>query len=219
MLEREPMRLLVVATAIDEELGYLLEAESHTLTWALSHEDADIRLKEIRPRVMILLAPGEDLRVWFKRIRAEDVDTPTLVIASDAAITERVNSLDSGADDVIARPYVAAELHARVRALGRRGPLLRYKEAVRGAVRLDYAVRRAWLNGEEVMLTHGEWGILSALEHNRGRVATHDEILDHFTGVGSPRSPNSVDVLVGRIRKKLGTDVIRTIRGRGYSMG
>jgi DNA-binding response OmpR family regulator len=92
-------------------------------------------------------------------------------------------------------------------------------ELIRGNVHLDFAGRRARVDGKEVPLTAREWSIVELLESRAGRVVPRDDILDSVGGEQSAAGQASLEVLVGRIRKKLGAEFIRTIRGRGYSVG
>jgi DNA-binding response OmpR family regulator len=142
-----------------------------------------------------------------------------LVVIDDPTTSARITSLDCGADDVLVRPIVTAELRAHVRALMRRGPLVRRNEVVRGDARLDFEARRAWIGGREISLTPGEWKIIDYLEMNAGRVASRSDILEALYGEIADARKASLEVLIGRIRRKLGSGFIRTVRGRGYAVG
>lgn len=213
------MKILVVADRIDDELRAALEPDGHVLLWASDAVDVEDKLDAAPLRELIVLLPPVGAADLCRRLRADGVQIPILVIANEGAIGDRVSSLDSGADDVLARPFAGAELRARVRALGRRGRMQRRNEAIYGNARLDYSARRAWVDEQEVLLTPGEWSIMDVLERNAGRVASYEDILDSITGRASLSGRSSLEVLIGRIRKKLGSSLIRTVRGRGYSMG
>lgn len=217
------MRVLVIEDndEVSELVGRSLQRDGHRVTTAKTIEEAEAHLAEAGAEVIVLdlgLPDGSGLE-WCKRIRAEGVRDPILVLTAQSDVPSRVAGLDAGADDFLAKPFAVAELRARIRALGRRGPLERTNEVKRGDVHLDFAGRRARVGGQEVPLTAREWSIVELLESRAGRVVTRDDILDRVGGEQSPAGHASLEVLVGRIRKKLGADYIRTVRGRGYSVG
>ena len=217
------MRILVVED--HEEVSELVERsltrDGHRVARARNIAEADAHLADEGAEVIVLdlgLPDGSGL-AWCRRIRAEGVRDPILVLTAQTDVPTRVAGLDAGADDFLAKPFAVAELRARIRALGRRGPLERRNELTRGNVHLDFAGRRARVDGKEVPLTAREWSIVELLESRAGRVVPRDDILDSVGGEQSAAGQASLEVLVGRIRKKLGAEFIRTIRGRGYSVG
>jgi DNA-binding response OmpR family regulator len=217
------MRVLVVEDHEDvsELVTRSLAKDGHRVATARSLAEADAHLSEESAEVIVLdlgLPDGSGL-AWCKRVRAEGMRDPILVLTATSDVPTRVAGLDAGADDFLAKPFAVAELRARIRALGRRGPLERRNELVRGNVHLDFAARRARVDGKEVPLTAREWSIVELLEARAGRVVPRDDILDSVGGEQSAAGHASLEVLVGRIRKKLGADFIRTIRGRGYAVG
>lgn len=212
------MRVLVVEDHEDvsELVERSLTRDGHRVTRVRSIADADAHLAEESADVIVLdlgLPDGSGLD-WCRRVRAEGVRDPILVLTAQSSVPSRVAGLDAGADDFLPKPFAVAELRARIRALGRRGPLERRNELTRGSVHLDFAARRAKVDGKEVPLTAREWSIVELLEARAGRVVPRDDILDSVGGEAA-----SLEVLVGRIRKKLGADFIRTVRGQGYAVG
>lgn len=160
--------------------------------------------------------PGlEVLRRW----RRAERNMPVLVLTARDAWTERVEGLNAGADDYMGKPFQTAEVVARLRALVRRAagaasPLLRF-----GDITLDAAAGVARLGEAPVELTARELRILGYLMHRIGRIVSQAELIDHVYGLDDTRESNTIEVYVGRLRKKLGRDAIRTIRGLGYRMG
>ncbi|MEI6162621.1 MAG: response regulator transcription factor, partial [Roseococcus sp.] len=133
-------------------------------------------------------------------------------------VSSRVACLDAGADDFLPKPFAIAELRARVRALGRRGPLPRDLLRRVGDVTLDITARRAARGDEAVPLTAREWALLELLAARAGRVVPRGEILEVVWGDDTDRAAASLDVIVARIRRKLGHDAIETLRGIGYRL-
>lgn len=218
---RRPMRILVVDD--DPELAELVERalarEGHVTTVADSIEAAREELTE--PQDVIVLDIGlpdgsgvELCRELRDRGRAEAI----LLLTAQSAVVQRVEGLNAGADDYLVKPFAVAELRARVRALGRRRsspPTVRHAWK---NVELDLAARRAWRDGVEVEVTAREWAILEILARSQGRVVSRDRLLEHAWGEVSEAAGASLEVLVGRIRRKLGRGLVRTARGRGYAL-
>jgi two-component system OmpR family response regulator len=141
-----------------------------------------------------------------------------LVLTAQSAVASRVRCLDAVADDYLSKPFAVAvaELRARVRALSRRvrvgpPPLLQRGKAV-----LDFEGRRATLDAREAPITAREWAILECLARARGAVVSRQELLERVWTRNDAAAAASPEVLIGRIRRKLGNDLIRTLRGGGY---
>jgi DNA-binding response OmpR family regulator len=151
-------------------------------------------------------------------LRRRGLAVPILVLTAQGQVARRVEGFDAGADDFLAKPFAVAELRARVRALGRRGPLPRGLHYRHGATDLDFAARRALITQREIPLTAREWAVLELLAARGGRIVSRAEILEQIWGEATDAASASLDVIVGRIRKKLGDGVVRTLRGEGYSL-
>lgn len=152
------------------------------------------------------------------RVRESGIETPILVLTARSAIDQRVEALDAGADDFLAKPFAIAELRARVRALGRRKGAVAKRLWSRGSVEIDFLRRHAMLSSREVPLTSKEWRILDVLAAASGQVVSRRRILEEVWGDDDESAGASLDVLMTRIRKKLGSDVVRTVRGEGYAL-
>ena len=153
-----------------------------------------------------------------RELRAEQDATPILLLTARSGVANRVEGLDAGADDYLVKPFAVAELRARVRALGRRGPAVRSYVHVVDDVVLDVAGRRAMKADVQVPVTAREWAILEALAARSGRVMSREDLLDTVWGSVDHATAKSLEVLVARLRKKLGASVIVTLRGEGYSL-
>jgi two-component system, OmpR family, response regulator len=169
--------------------------------------------------VLDLGLPDGSGQALCKQLRHEGFAAPILVLTAQSAVSSRVESLDAGADDYLSKPFALAELRARVRALGRRSQTVRAYTYDRAGVSLDFSARRATIEGREAPITAREWSILELLASGRGRVISRSELLDSVWGEITDASSASLDVLIGRIRRKLSSDLVRTIRGEGYAFG
>jgi len=170
--------------------------------------------------VLDLMLPDGDGLDLCRRLRAEGVLTPVLCLTARADVADRVQGLDAGADDYMKKPFALAELRARIRALARRQGLSPPKCVEAGAVRMDFTARRLERRGKEIPLTAREWAVLEVLVSKQGRVVSRFDLLDSvWHGSGRPES-ESLDVILSRLRRKLGGDgegcSIRTVRGEGF---
>ncbi len=172
----------------------------------------------------VMLGEGAKTGVELCReLRARGVTTPVLFLSARGAVHARVEGLEAGADDYLAKPFAVRELVLRVRALARRGGSPRGRSLAVGALALDFDRRTATANGAPLPVTAREWDVLVVLAMAEGRVVTTDGLLERVWGTTEPSARASLEVIVSRIRRKLepaaGTTVLRTIRGTGYALG
>jgi DNA-binding response OmpR family regulator len=153
-----------------------------------------------------------------RELRHQERAVPILILTARTQVDLRVEGLDAGADDYLTKPFALEELRARVRALGRRGPVSRSFFHIYCDVTLDFAGRRAQRGDREVPVTSREWAILEVLATRAGRITTRSDLLDIVWGETSESAGNSLEVLVARLRKKFGAEIIKTLRGEGYSL-
>lgn len=197
-----------------EEAGYVVDhAEDGDAGWRLGKTETYDAV------ILDLGLPKLSGLEVLKRWRAEDRRMPVLVLTARDAWTERVEGLNAGADDYVGKPFQVPEVLARVRALLRRaagqcGPALRH-----GDIALDPSAGLVTVAGEAIDLTARELQTLEYFMRRRGRIVTQSELADHLYPLGVARDSNTVEVFVARLRKKIGRDVIRTIRGLGYRLG
>lgn len=154
-----------------------------------------------------------------RKLRAALVSTPILILTARGAWMERVEGIDAGADDYLPKPFQVEELVARVGALIRRAgghltPLLVY-----GELNIDTRRRTVAVAGRNVDLSPLEFRLLRYLVHNQGRVVSQSELIDHIYGSDREPDSNAVEALIGRLRRKVGTETIATRRGHGYVIG
>ena len=143
---------------------------------------------------------------------------PVLILTARERWSDKVSGIDAGAEDYETKPFHIDEVLALVRALIRRASGNTSSELTAGDVRLDTRSGRVTLKGEPVKLTAQEYKLLSYLMHHKGKVVSRTELIEHIYDQDFDRDSNTIEVFVTRIRKKLGPDVITTIRGLGYSL-
>ena len=166
--------------------------------------------------ILDLGLPRMDGLSVLKKWRASAIEVPVLILTARGSWSERVDGIDAGADDYLPKPFQMQELLARLRAIVRRaaghaGPLV----AV-GPIILDERQMRISLDGVPLNLSPLEYRATAYLLLNKGRVVSHNELAEHIYGGDTDRDNNTLEVLVGRIRRKLGSGVIETRRGYGY---
>jgi two-component system, OmpR family, response regulator len=197
-----------------------LEGASHGVKSVGSCGDAEAALTGGRFDVIVLdvmLPDGSGVELC-RRLRGRQMSVPILLLTARGGVRERVEGLEAGADDYLAKPFALSELLARVKALGRRGPTLRTAAITVGNVVVDLESRRVLLRGRPVPLTAKELAIVEVLATRRGGVVARDELIEAVWGEVTDSARASLEVLVARVRRKLGgADApIRTVRGMGY---
>jgi two-component system, OmpR family, response regulator len=205
-------------------VGRALSAEGHLVETADSVGEARRLLDEAEPHLLVLdlgLPDGSGLTLC-RELRDEGFTLPILILTARSDVALRVRGLDAGADDYLGKPFAIAELRARVRALARRAGSELSKPVhamrlVRGDVVLDFGKRRATRGASELPITARQWAILELLVSRGGKVVSRSTLLEQVWGEATEANANSLEVLVARLRKRLGADMIRTSRGEGYS--
>jgi two-component system OmpR family response regulator len=197
-----------------------LTRDGHVVRCSKSLAEARAALLAHTPDVLILdLALPDGTGIDFcKELRADGASFPILLLTAHGEVPQRVAGLDAGADDFLAKPFAMAELRARVRALSRRGNVERSLVLHWGELKLDFGARRAARAEREVPLTAREWALIELFAQRLGRVVARADILDSVWGEQSEQASASLDVLIGRLRRKLGLEALRTVRGAGYML-
>ena len=214
------MRLLVVEDDRDlnRQLVRAFEQAGYAVDEAFDGEEGEF-LGETEPYDAVVLdigLPGKDgvavLEAWRKAGRK----MPVLVLTARDRWSEKVQAFDAGADDYVTKPFHLEEVLARLRALVRRASGHASSDLVCGPVRIDTRTSRVSVNDVTIKLTSLEYRLISYLMHHAGRVVSRTELVEHLYDQDFDRDSNTIEVFVGRLRKKLGVDAIRTIRGLGY---
>ena len=172
--------------------------------------------------VLDLMLPGRDGLEVCRELRGSGVWSPILMLTARDGVEDRVNGLDSGADEYLTKPFSFAELLARLRALARRGAHERPAVLQVGSLRLDPATRQTWRGDAEIELSAKEYALLETFMRRAGEVLTRLELLEHAWDYGYDNRSNVVDVYVRYLREKIdrpfGLDAIETVRGTGYRL-
>jgi two-component system OmpR family response regulator len=216
------MRLLIVEDepTLGTQLKTTLEGAGYAVDLATDGEDGHYlgQTESYDAVILDLGLPVMDGLTVLDKWRKEGKTFPVLLLTARDSWSDKVAGLDSGADDYLAKPFQTEELIARLRALIRRAAGNASAEMIAGDVRLDTRSGRVTLAGEPVKLTAQEYKLLSYLLHHKGKVVSRTELIEHIYDQDFDRDSNTIEVFVTRIRKKLGADVITTIRGLGYSL-
>ena len=218
------IRVLIIDD--DQRLGALLTEYLGRFNFDVTtaaHPEAGLRaLKSSDPDIVILdvMLPEMDGFAVCRRIR-ESSRVPIIMLTARGEVTDRIVGLELGADDYLSKPFEPRELVARIQAVLRRGVAATDEVLKAGPLEVNWTTRSARLDGRELDLTSAELELLGLLMRNRGRVLSRDRIMDETRGVDWDAYDRSIDVLVSRLRQKLGDDAkrprfIRTIRGSGY---
>jgi two-component system OmpR family response regulator len=216
VVEDEPKMAALVARALREE--------GHAADVAAQGEDA-LWMAQAAPYdaiVLDVMLPGVDGFEVLRRLRADGVWTPVLMLTARDAVGDRVGGLDSGADDYLTKPFSFAELFARLRAIARRGPVERPAVLQLGDLRLDPAAHRAWRGETELKLSAREFALLELLMRRPGETLTRLQILEGGWDMAFESRSNIVDVYMRYLREKIdrpfGRESIETVRGVGYRL-
>ena len=216
------MRVLIVEDEpnLGQQLKNTLEGAGYAVDLATDGEEGlYLGANESYDAVVLDLGlPEIDGLTVLDRWRKDERVMPVLVLTARDSWSDKVAGLDAGADDYLAKPFQSEELIARLRALIRRASGNASSELTAGGVRLDTRSGKVTLAGEPVKLTAQEYKLLSYLLHHKGKVVSRTELIEHIYDQDFDRDSNTIEVFVTRIRKKLGQDVITTIRGLGYSL-
>ena len=152
----------------------------------------------------------------LEKWRRNEKKMPVLILTARDRWSDKVQGFDAGADDYVAKPFHMEEVLARVRALLRRSAGHATSEIACGPLLLDTKSARVTVDGNAIKLTSLEFRLLAYLMHHKGKVVSRTELVEHLYDQDFDRDSNTIEVFVGRLRKKLGVDVLRTIRGMGY---
>ena len=216
------MRVLIVEDepSLGQQLRNTLEGAGYAVDLAPDGEEGVFlgQTESYDAGVLDLGLPEIDGLSVLDRWRKGGKAMPVLVLTARDSWSDKVAGLDAGADDYLAKPFQTEELIARLRALIRRAAGNASSELIAGDIRLDTRSGKVTRAGEPVKLTAQEYKLLSYLLHHKGKVVSRTELIEHIYDQDFDRDSNTIEVFVTRIRKKLGQDVITTIRGMGYSL-
>ncbi|WP_019906422.1 response regulator transcription factor [Methylobacterium sp. 77] len=214
------MRLLVVEDDrdINRQVVNALEEAGYVADKAFDGEEGGY-LGESEPYDAIILdmgLPKADGVSVLQKWRRAGIKTPVIILTARDRWSDKVDGFDAGADDYVTKPFHMEELMARVRALLRRATGHATSQISCGPVVLDTRSGRVYVDGNPIKLTSHEYRLLAYLMHHTGRVVSRAELTEHLYDQDFDRDSNTIEVFVGRLRKKLAVDLIQTVRGLGY---
>jgi two-component system OmpR family response regulator len=215
------MRILIVEdeTELAKRLVANLNRHDMTCEWLECAEDAkSFALEGFDAMVIDLGLPGMSGLELIRFLRERNVRTPILIFTARSSWQEKVAGLNAGADDYLVKPVHIEELAARLRALARRAAGHSQERLTCGALELDTAEKQVYLDGAPVAVTGSEYRLLAIFMHKPRQTFSASEILDHLYTLDEERDSNTVEVLVGRLRRKVGRERILTVRGLGYRL-
>lgn len=216
------MRILVVEDDVNlnRQLKEALTEAGYAVDVAFDGEEGHF-LGDTEPYDAVVLdigLPQMDGLSVLEEWRRAGRTTPVLLLTARDRWSDKVQGIDAGADDYVAKPFHMEEVLARLRALVRRAAGLASNEIVAGSVRLDSRSGKVTVDGQSVKLTSHELRLLSYLMHHKGKVISRTELTEHLYDQDFDRDSNTIEVFVGRLRKKLPDDCIQTVRGLGYQI-
>ncbi|KRA98082.1 two-component system response regulator [Devosia sp. Root685] len=217
------MKVLVAED--DERIAEVLESalgrSGFEVHWEQDGETAWYRAdtEDFDAIILDLGLPQMDGLTVLKRWRRGGLETPVLILTARGQWEERVEGIEAGADDYVVKPFHALEIVARIRALIRRSKGVATPRIPFGKYELDMRSMQVTEDGLPMDLTPQEFRLMAYLLHNRGRTVSQLEITEHIYRQDFERESNAVEVLVARLRKRLGHDVVKTRRGFGYTLG
>jgi two-component system, OmpR family, response regulator len=212
VVEDQPKLASLIQRGLSEE-GYAVDV-------APDGPQALVRATATEYDVIVLdvMLPGLDGFEVCRRLRAQTVQSPVLMLTARDGVDDRIAGLDLGADDYLTKPFAFDELVARLRALTRRGALERTPVLEVGALRLDPRTKQVWRGDGEVELSAKEFALLETFMRHPGQVLSRFELLEHAWDFAYENRSNVVDVYVRYLRQKLGASTIETVRGAGYRL-
>jgi two-component system OmpR family response regulator len=215
------MHILLLEDDIDlgQAVAEHLEAVGHTVDWMklCSQADAVIQRTEVDLILMDLRLPDGDAEHLLKSWRARHEQRAVIVLTARDQVSDRIRVLQAGADDYLVKPFDLDELAARIEAIGRRMGIAQAGGASSGALTLELDNKIARLNGQIIDLTAMEWALLSCLAARPGHTLSRQQIRDELAKAGrSDADSNSMEVIISRLRRKIGANAITTHRGLGY---
>jgi two-component system OmpR family response regulator len=214
------MRILLVEDDLDLQrvLKRALSDAGYVIDTAGDGEEGHY-LGDTEPYDAVILDLGlpkmDGVRV-LEKWRKDGRKMPVLILTARDRWSDKVAGFDAGADDYLAKPFHTEELLARVRALLRRAAGLATSEIEVGPLKIDTKASRVVVEGNPIKLTSLEYRLLAYLAHHRGKVVSRTELVEHLYDQDFDRDSNTIEVFIGRLRKKLGVNLIQTVRGLGY---
>ena len=215
------MRILLIEDepVLGEAVATHLKRSNHAVDWVQRLDDAEAALRAVDygRSFSTCICRTAAVSICCAAPQREDKRSVIILTARDQ-IRDRIDGLNAGADDYIVKPFDLDELVARILAVQRRSAAKASPTLRAGSLFIDQAERKAWYDGREVQLTAREWALLECLAQRVGATLSKAQLEEALYAFGSEIESNAVEVYVSRLRKKLGANAIRTVRGLGYRL-
>ncbi|WP_176083407.1 response regulator transcription factor [Martelella sp. HB161492] len=216
------MRILVVEddANLNRQLASVLQEAGYVVDAAFDGEEGHF-LGDTEPYDAVILdigLPNIDGVTVLERWRSAGRNMPVLILTARDRWSDKVAGIDAGADDYVTKPFHTEEVMARIRALIRRAAGHASTRLTCGPIEIDVKASKATMDGNLLRLTSHEYRLLSYLMHHQGEVVSRTELTEHMYDQDFDRDSNTIEVFIGRLRKKVGAEWIETVRGLGYRM-
>jgi two-component system OmpR family response regulator len=211
LIEDEPLLGEAIATHLKK---------LHAVDWLQSLDAASGAMKTVAYDLILLdlnLPDGHGLAL-LRAMRASGQHIPVIIITAQDQIRDRIDGLNAGADDYVSKPFDLEELTARIHSVQRRAAAMPVPKLTLGRFEIDQVARKISRDGEEIFLTAREWALLECFTRRIGTIVSKAKLEEALYEFGAEIESNTVEVYVSRLRKKLGSETIRTLRGLGYRM-
>ena len=215
------MRILLVED--EAVLGKALLAhlgKAHAVDWVQTYDAATVAVQAVAYDMALLdlnLPDGHGIEI-LRSIRQKQTQIPVIIITARDQIRDRIDGLNAGADDYVVKPFDLDELTARIHSVQRRSAARPNPSVAIGALNIAISARTILRDGAEVHLTAREWALLECLLSRAGAIVSKAKLEEAIYEFGADVESNTVEVYISRLRKKIGSNVIRTLRGLGYRM-
>ncbi|SHE85469.1 two-component system, OmpR family, response regulator [Marinomonas polaris DSM 16579] len=216
------MRVLLIedTTGLGEAVRDQIRDDGHAVDWvqSLSFAEASVKATSYNLILLDLMLPDGNGFDFLKSLRKSGNSTPVIILTARDQVSDRIEGLNAGADDYLIKPFDLSELSARVGAVARRyrgdpNPLVKI-----GHLEIDLSEHRIRANGQAVELTAREWALFEGFVQRPGTLLSRSQLEDRLYQFGAEIESNTIEVYISRLRKKLGRDVIITVRNMGYRL-
>ncbi|MBU1295719.1 MAG: response regulator transcription factor [Gammaproteobacteria bacterium] len=216
------MRVLLIedTTGLGEAVRDQIRDDGHAVDWvqSLSFAEASVKATSYNLILLDLMLPDGNGFDFLKSLRKSGDSTPVIILTARDQVSDRIEGLNAGADDYLVKPFDLSELSARVGAVARRyrgdpNPLVKI-----GHLEIDLCEHRIRANGQAVELTAREWALFEGFVQRPGTLLSRSQLEDRLYQFGAEIESNTIEVYISRLRKKLGRDVIITVRNMGYRL-
>ncbi|MDP2285186.1 MAG: response regulator transcription factor [Pseudohongiella sp.] len=217
------MRVLLIedTTGLGEAVRDQIGDDGHAVDWVQTLRAAQTSVRSTTYNLILLdlmLPDGYGIE-FLKRLRATGNPTPVIILTARDQVSDRIAGLNAGADDYLVKPFDLSELSARVAAVARRYRGNPNPHIHVGHLDIDLGEHRVLHNGEQIELTAREWALFEGFLERPGILLSRAQLEDRLYQFGAEIESNTIEVYISRLRKKLGADVILTVRGMGYRLG